>query len=131
MGSDASKLERETMVTNGNAAMLKYMPMFLQSEFTIVGCTEHIDPMTFWIAFISYCRANKYMMPTELYMCNVEFIKYYFHQLSKETKDIYLVGSCTCNVLVGVSIGKWPGTKDTDKQAPFLTELPQLARLPF
>ena len=131
MGSDASKLERETMVANGNAAMLKYMPMFLQSEFTIVGCTEHIDPMTFWIAFISYCRANKYMMPTELYMCNVEFIKYYFHQLSRETKDIYLVGSCTCNVLVGVSIGKWPGTKDTDRPAPFLAEIPQLARLPF
>jgi hypothetical protein len=128
MGADASK-ERREINTEINNFLDTHMPVFLQSEHCIVGQGEWMDPMVFLIAFQSYLAANKISIPRYINSTNIELVKYYFHKHYRKD-DIYVTGSCSNNVLVGVSIepGKWPGTKETDNRARLESEIPKVPR---
>ncbi len=123
MGADSSKSHFDTRQID--VLLKKYMPVFLESEYCNVGEREWVDPMSFWIAFHSYLASNNIGNLGVLSTTNVEFVKYYFHRLY-DKHDIYVTGSCSSNILVGVSIGKWPGTKHTDRRAIYETDLPRM-----
>jgi hypothetical protein len=88
-----------------------------------------MDPMQFWIAFQSFLRAEKILFPSQLYHIDTDWLKYYFHQLDT-SKSIYITGApgSGYNVLVGVSIKKWPGTPETDNRARRTDELRGMAK---
>lgn len=124
MGCNLSKNEHDKEKVELDIFLNKYMPIFLQSEYCNIQEKEWIEPIVFWVAFQSYLHANKINIPQQMNRTNIEFVKYYFHQLY-DKKDIYVTGSCKYNILVGVSIGKWPGTKETDNRAIFECQLPK------
>lgn len=122
MGTGSSKNKNKYDEKQLDIFLNTHMPAFLQSEYCNIGEREWIEPINFWIAFQSYLSANDVNRQL-INTTNIEFVKYYFHRLY-EKDDIYVTGSCKNNILVGVSIKKWSGTKKTDNRAPFANNIP-------
>ena len=127
MGADHSKeLREEKLVENKCVSdfLQKHMPDFIQSEYCVTGTGEWTNTITFLLAFLSYVNA-KHLDTPRWFKSNSEYMKYYFNVLNTD-KNMYVTGSCSMNVLVGVSLRKWPGTRDTDNRAPLQSQLPRL-----
>jgi hypothetical protein len=105
-----------------------YLPQLLESEYCVIREGEFCDPMMFQIAFLNFLRMkNIDDIPKLLYQLDPlsETLKYYFNkmQVQKYSKQIYVSGSCKYNIIVGVSLKKWPGTSDTDLKAPMSSDV--------
>jgi hypothetical protein len=114
MGTQSSK-ERQVEETIINAFLTTHMPLFLEKHCRVEE-GRFIDPAQFWLAFKSALQAENIKIPRHLYRIDSDWLKYYFHQLDKRW-PIYITGAPAYNVLVGVSIEKWPGTPETDNRA--------------
>jgi hypothetical protein len=119
MGPNTSTLSKQIAYHEHDAQIFlqTYMPDFLNSEFCNVSIGEYTDPTQFMVAFQSFVFQKGLKLPYYLLKTNQYAIVYYFNML-KAHSSIYVTGSYAHNVLVGVSIKKWPGTRLTDPKTP-------------
>ena len=120
MGCENSKLESLTKKKQEQDAIQfidNHMNLFLESEYCKIEKTNWIDTRHFLLAFQSYIKSCniKSCIPI-LNSTDIEVVKWYFNSYKHD--DIYVTGSCKDNVIVGVTIDKWPGSKETDGRSP-------------
>lgn len=108
MGVSQSK-EDKKIWNEFQTILNKHMPTFIDSEHCQTGTHLWIDPVSFLLAFQSYLRMLKLNINNPIYnITDPEYIKYYF--ICLHTKhDIYVTGSCSHFMVVGITIKKWPG----------------------
>lgn len=123
MGSKPSKDKPDDTIIDD--FLSTQIPLFLEKHCTVEEGL-YMDPMHFWIAFKSFIRAEKIKFPSQLNYIDTDWLKYYFHQMDK-SHCIYVTGAPSRNVLVGVTISKWPGKPDTDSRAQRNDEIRTIA----